>query len=44
MLSGRTDGNDLVLWPKIRDHAPGDIVNVKMERAQTWLIRGKEEA
>lgn len=44
MLSGRTDGNDLVLWPKIRDHAPGDLVNVKMERAQTWLIRGKEEA
>lgn len=43
MLSGRTDGNDLVLWPKIRDHAPGDLVNVKMERAQTWLIRGKEE-
>ncbi|WP_303209312.1 tRNA (N6-isopentenyl adenosine(37)-C2)-methylthiotransferase MiaB [Acidaminococcus intestini] len=35
MLSGRTDGNDLVLWPKIRDHAPGDLVNVKMERAQT---------
>lgn len=44
MLSGRTDGNDLVLWPKIRDHAPGDLVNAKMERAQTWLIRGKEEA
>ena len=44
MLRGRTDGNDLVLWPKIRDHAPGDLVNVKMERAQTWLIRGKEEA
>lgn len=44
MLSGRTDGNDLVLWPKIRDHAPGDLVNVKMERVQTWLIRGKEEA
>lgn len=44
MLSGRTDGNDLVLWPKIRDHAPGGLVNVKMERAQTWLIRGKEEA
>ena len=44
MLSGRSDGNDLVLWPKIRDHAPGDLVNVKMERAQTWLIRGKEEA
>ena len=44
MLSGRTDGNELVLWPKIRDHAPGDLVNVKMERAQTWLIRGKEEA
>lgn len=44
MLSGRTDGNDLVLWLKIRDHAPGDLVNVKMERAQTWLIRGKEEA
>lgn len=44
MLSGRTDGNDLVLWPKIRDHALGDLVNVKMERAQTWLIRGKEEA
>ena len=44
MLSGRTDGNDLVLWPKIRDHAPGDLVNVKMERAQTWLIRGNEEA
>ena len=44
MLSGRTDGNVLVLWPKIRDHAPGDLVNVKMERAQTWLIRGKEEA
>ena len=44
MLSGRTDGNDLVLWPKLRDHAPGDLVNVKMDRAQTWLIRGKEEA
>lgn len=42
MWSGRTDGNKLVLWPvEDRILTPGDIVPVKMEMAQTWLLKGR---
>ncbi|MCH3951373.1 MAG: tRNA (N6-isopentenyl adenosine(37)-C2)-methylthiotransferase MiaB [Acidaminococcus sp.] len=44
VLSGRTDGNNLVLWPKgSTNPKPGDIVPVHIEKAQTWLLKGKVE-
>ena len=40
--SGRTDGNKLVLWPKgEEDFAIGSKLNVKIEAAQTWLLKGR---
>ena len=39
--SGRTDGNKLVLWPL--DHQPyviGSKIKIKIEKAQTWLLKG----
>lgn len=43
MWSGRTDGNNLVLWPvSDKMYQPGDTVKVRLEVAQTWLLRGKE--
>ena len=44
VMSGRTDGNNLVLWPKGEtEPAPGSIVPVRIERAQTWLLKGRVE-
>jgi tRNA-2-methylthio-N6-dimethylallyladenosine synthase len=41
VMSGRTEGNELVLWPK-EEHSftPGDIVNIKITKSQTWLLKG----
>lgn len=44
MWSGRTDGNKLVLWPVgDRIFNPGDVVPVTIEKAQTWLLKGRAE-
>ena len=41
MWSGRTDGNKLVLWPVgERFFDAGEVVPVKIETAQTWLLKG----
>lgn len=40
--SGRTRTNKLVLWPKEdREFALGEKVFVKIDTAQTWLLKGK---
>ena len=42
--SGRTTGNKLVLWPaEGRSYHPGDLVRVRVEMAQTWLVKGSVE-
>lgn len=39
--SGRTSGNKLVLWPtEGKEYKPGDEVQVVVEKAQTWLVKG----
>ena len=44
MWSGCTDGNKLVLWPVgDRIFNPGDVVPVTIEKAQTWLLKGRAE-
>ena len=43
--SGRTDGNKLVLWPLAdRKYTIGAKLNVKIEAAQTWLLKGSAQA
>lgn len=39
--TGRTRTNKIVLWPKRSAVAPGDLLEVTVERAQTWLLRGE---
>ena len=41
-LSGRTRGNKIVLWDKVAGHSPavGELVNVDIKQAQTWLLKG----
>ena len=40
--SGRTRTNKLVLWPlEGREFKLGDKVQVEIETAQTWLLKGK---
>lgn len=41
VMSGRTEGDRLVLWPKdSQTFNPGDIVNIKIIKSQTWLLKG----
>lgn len=42
VLTGRTDGNKLVLWPDTGRHKVGDLVNIRITKAQTWLLKGQE--
>ncbi len=37
---GRTSGNKMIIFPKKRDIAIGDILQVKVESAQTWVLKG----
>lgn len=40
--TGRTRTNKIVLWPvEGKVYQPGDKVMVKVETAQTWLVKGK---
>lgn len=40
--TGRTRTNKIVLWPVERKvYQPGDKVMVKVDTAQTWLVKGK---
>lgn len=38
---GRSRTGTLVLWPAIRDCEIGQKVNIHIDSAQTWLVRGK---
>ena len=42
VLTGRTDGNKLVLWPDTGRHKVGDLVEIRITKAQTWLLKGQE--
>ena len=39
--SGRSRTGKLVLWPAEREYLPGEKVQVLVEAAQTWLVKGK---
>ena len=39
--TGRTRTNKIVLWTKRGQEAPGDLLEVQIKRAQTWLLRGE---
>ncbi len=40
--NGRTRTDKLVLWPtEGREYTPGERVPIKVEAAQTWLVKGK---
>ncbi|MCE5285874.1 MAG: tRNA (N6-isopentenyl adenosine(37)-C2)-methylthiotransferase MiaB [Pelosinus sp.] len=38
---GRTRTNKLVLWEKTGKESVGDLVNIKITHAQTWLLKGQ---
>lgn len=42
--NGRTDTNKLVLWKHKGEEKPGDLVTVKIQQAQTWILKGTLEA
>ncbi len=42
VLTGRTDGNKLVLWPDTGRHKVGDLAKIRITKAQTWLLKGQE--
>lgn len=43
VLSGRTTGNKIVLWPKTeQDLTIGSLVMVKITQAQTWILKGEQ--
>ena len=42
--NGRTDTNKLVLWKHTGEEKPGDLVTVRIQQAQTWILKGTLEA
>ena len=38
--TGRTTGNKIILWPYVGTENVGDLVNVRVDVAQTWLLKG----
>lgn len=40
-LMGRTRTNKIVLWQKTGTEQIGDIVKVQIEKAQTWVLKGR---
>ncbi|HWR09612.1 tRNA (N6-isopentenyl adenosine(37)-C2)-methylthiotransferase MiaB [Sporomusa sp.] len=39
-LMGRTRTNKIVLWEKSGGEKPGDLVNIQIATAQTWVLKG----
>ena len=37
---GRTSGNKMIIFPKAEGIAVGDTLDVKVEQAQTWVLKG----
>jgi len=40
-MMGRTRTNKIVLWDKVGNELPGKLVNVTIQKAQTWLLKGQ---
>jgi tRNA-2-methylthio-N6-dimethylallyladenosine synthase len=40
-LVGRTDGNKLVLWKRDGSEVIGHCIDIEIEKAQTWLLKGR---
>lgn len=40
-MMGRTRTNKIVLWDKVGTEYPGQLVNVTIDKAQTWLLKGQ---
>ena len=38
--TGRTTGYKIILWPYVGTEKVGDLVNVRVDVAQTWLLKG----
>ncbi len=38
--TGRTTGNKIILWPYVGTEKVGDLVDVRVDVAQTWLLKG----
>ncbi|WP_371371178.1 tRNA (N6-isopentenyl adenosine(37)-C2)-methylthiotransferase MiaB [Sporomusa aerivorans] len=41
ILMGRTRTNKIVLWEKTGQEMAGDLVNVQINTAQTWVLKGR---
>lgn len=39
--TGRTRTNKIVIWEKGNREEPGQLLNVKINKAQTWLLKGQ---
>ena len=37
---GRTSGNKMVIFPKAGSLSVGDILKVRVDTAQTWILKG----
>jgi len=42
-FTGRTRTNKIVLWHKDDDDKAGQLVNVMIEKAQTWVLKGNKQ-
>ncbi len=40
-LMGRTRTNKIVLWQKTGHERAGDLVNIQIDTAQTWVLKGR---
>lgn len=40
-LMGRTRTNKIVLWQKTGQEKAGDLVNIQIDTAQTWVLKGQ---
>lgn len=43
VYTGRTSTNKIILWPKLRDEKPGDLLNIKVTHSQTWVLKGEAQ-
>ena len=39
--TGRTGTNKILLWQHVGTEKPGDLVQVEVQQAQTWILKGK---
>ena len=41
MMSGRTDGNKIVIFPLQKSARPGDLLDIEIRTAHTWNLYGE---